>query len=164
MRPSFFSILTADRMVLNRVASAALFLCLRRPYRTIPLEDGGQVGVIIVRCVRRWRGWAVGRVAGSQLFFNPAPALARIDVLSKILLSANKKTEPRARFFVEYGAQEKTRTSTVLPPLGPEPSASTNSATWALKRCMLRRFNSTTFAVVVGAHYTDRVLGCKPLL
>jgi hypothetical protein len=29
------------------------------------------------------------------------------------------------------GAQERTRTSTVLPPPGPEPGASTNSATWA---------------------------------
>ena len=30
-----------------------------------------------------------------------------------------------------YGAQEKTRTSTILRSLAPEASASTNSATWA---------------------------------
>ena len=36
-----------------------------------------------------------------------------------------------------YGAEEKTRTSTRIPPLDPEPSASTNSATSATHKNML---------------------------
>lgn len=58
------------------------------------------------------------------------------------------------------GAQEKTRTSTVLLPLGPEPSASTNSATWAL-------LSSTTTlqhcVVTVGANYKGGLSPCKAL-
>jgi hypothetical protein len=44
-----------------------------------------------------------------------------------------KKRPAEADLFLNLGAQERTRTSTVLPPPGPEPGASTNSATWA--RC-----------------------------
>ena len=43
--------------------------------------------------------------------------------------------------FSKFGAEEKTRTSTREPPLDPEPSASTNSATSATRMNMLgRRF------------------------
>ena len=37
----------------------------------------------------------------------------------------------------QFGAEEKTRTSTRIPPLDPEPSASTNSATSATGMNML---------------------------
>ncbi len=40
------------------------------------------------------------------------------------------------------GAQEKTRTSTPLRALGPEPSASTNSATWAKQIVILQTSNA----------------------
>ncbi|MCO6056481.1 hypothetical protein NG726_07305, partial [Pseudomonas sp. MOB-449] len=58
----------------------------------------------------------------------------------------------------------KTRTSTVLPPLGPEPSASTNSATWALQDAMIAHLlPSQRLSDAVGANYTSRLLCCKPL-
>ena len=52
--------------------------------------------------------------------------------------AAKQKAPIYDRGFAFLGAQERTRTSTVLPPPGPEPGASTNFATWAsLKKATL---------------------------
>ena len=70
------------------------------------------------------------RSAGPTGLIRPAfLALTFSAQALNFLGNSNKKTDYR-RF--TSGAQERTRTSTVFPPLGPEPSASTNSATWAL--------------------------------
>ncbi len=50
-----------------------------------------------------------------------------------VVKKSNKKRMNRGIHAFAFGAQERTRTSTPLPALGPEPSASTKSATWAIQ-------------------------------
>ena len=59
----------------------------------------------------------------------PPIAVSKSFLVCGGLEMKNPLTSQRVITFL--GAQERTRTSTVLPPPGPEPGASTNSATWA---------------------------------
>ncbi len=76
----------------------------------------------------------------------PLPSLCQLTSnVAEIEISNNQgnkngNKKPRSALLSNYavrvgflGAQERTRTSTPLRALGPEPSASTNSATWAKK-------------------------------
>ena len=51
------------------------------------------------------------------------------------------------------GAQKRTRTSTELPPLAPEASASTNSATWALQERRLWAGHRTVSSLLCSQMY-----------
>ncbi len=59
-----------------------------------------------------------------------------MDTVNNIEVSGRDKMKKPATVWLQAlifaGAEEKTRTSTGEPPLDPEPSASTNSATSAL--------------------------------
>ena len=57
--------------------------------------------------------------------------LVRSTQVFRLFLAQNKNGSLTRTILLIIGAQKRTRTSTVLPPLGPEPSASTNSATSA---------------------------------
>ena len=47
------------------------------------------------------------------------------------IFSKNEATRKKIRLKVQLGAQERTRTSTELPPRAPEARVSTNFTTWA---------------------------------
>ncbi len=74
-------------------------------------------------------GRAVAGIAGRCVTAGQRAQKINLEVKAN---AENNKADACASALLNVGAQEKTRTSTVLPPLGPEPSASTNSATWAL--------------------------------
>ncbi|SOY47355.1 hypothetical protein CBM2589_B180109 [Cupriavidus taiwanensis] len=89
-------------------------------------------------CMRRpfFESWCPGEDsvthARPRLRLQAQPFSSSRKALKRFASWADMKKGLHAQtLFLNRGAQERTRTSTVLPPLGPEPSASTNSATWA---------------------------------
>jgi hypothetical protein len=54
------------------------------------------------------------------------------DRLRDLFVQVTKTKKTACAIFLCFGARKKTRTSTMLPSLGPEPSASTNSAIRAI--------------------------------
>ncbi len=64
--------------------------------------------------------------------FGATPSVKSHGRPNQLKKTGTKTKTARRRFLFLYpGAQERTRTSTKLPSLAPEASASTNSATWA---------------------------------
>ena len=80
------------------------------------------------------------RFRGVSIALNTKPVAGQPEAESEVQKeSAAEKKNPLniKGLNLFLGAQERTRTSTPLQALGPEPSASTNSATWAKKTRIL---------------------------
>ncbi len=81
-------------------------------------------------------------------------SVSQSGVVARYVSNAqNNKADTFVSALLSIGAQEKTRTSTPLRALGPEPSASTNSATWASR-----------LAALCSARREVRIIGDRKLL